>query len=103
MTSHDSNLDYFYIHKLHFCGFAYYQLLADPLGQLLHCIDRRLRVREANGCQGEAHQGYPVRGLQAPPDRLVSILGTGGLKLDGPGGVSGTQEFQMPRNAQTTR
>ena len=31
-----------------------------------------------------------------------SILGTGGLKLHCPGGVSGTQEFQMPRNTQTT-
>lgn len=28
--------------------------------------------------------------------------GTGGLKLACPRGVSGTQECQMPRNAQTT-
>ena len=86
-TSHDSDIYYFCIHEFKFCGFI--------SCWIPYCRERRQRPREAND----------LATVQAPEHQLTapfSILGTGGLKLDHPGGVSGTQEFPMPRNAQTT-
>lgn len=52
--------------------------------------------------QAGADGGYSKLRLWAPAGRPFQNLRCRRVKVGWPGGVSGTQEFQMPRKAQTT-